>query len=85
MRIVAGLTITSNADAAVVNHTDNQTYFVKPLERDEPFTDFIRDIRAQEFSDAKEISHVKYSQAREFAANLSEQIRIALIHAVHRK
>lgn len=82
---MAGLTITSNADAAVVNHNDNQTYFVKPLERDESFTDFVRDIRAQEFSDPKETSHVKYSQAREFDAHLLEQIRIALIHAVHRK
>lgn len=63
-RVQIAMTPSGNADAAVVNHTDNQTYFVKPLERDEPFTDFIRDIRAQEFSDAKEISHVKYSQAQ---------------------
>lgn len=63
---MAGLTITSNADSVVVNHNDNQTYFVKPLERDEHFTDFVRDIRAQELSDSNKTSNVKYSQAREF-------------------
>lgn len=66
---MAGLTVTSNADAVVVNHNDNQTYFVKPLEKDESFTDFVRDIRAQEFSDPKEASIVKYSQARGLNAN----------------
>ena len=54
----------------MVNHADNQTYFVKPMERDEYFTDFIHDIRAQEFSDPGETNTVKYSQARELDANL---------------
>lgn len=74
---MASLTITSNADAVVVNHNDNKTYFVKPLERDESFTDFVREIRAQEFSDSEETSNVKYSQARELNVKFLEPSRCA--------
>lgn len=61
----------SNADAVVVNPSDNQPYFVKPLERDEAFSDFLRHIRDQEFSHESG-GHVKYSQAREFFSKLSK-------------
>lgn len=76
MQILAGLTNTRNADAVVVNHNDNKTYFVKPLERDESFTNFVRDIRAQEFSDPEETSNVKYSQARELHVQFLELNRL---------
>ncbi|MCJ1427013.1 hypothetical protein MMC29_004916 [Sticta canariensis] len=63
-RVQIAVTPSGNADAVVLNHDENQTYFVKPLERDEYFTDFIHDIRAQEFSDLRETNNVKYSQAQ---------------------
>ena len=46
---------------------DGPEYFVKPLEVDEPFSDFISYVRNQEMSEEqmKTAGNVKYSQARE--------------------
>lgn len=57
----------SNADAVVRTSDDGPTYFVKPLEVDEPFSDFIDYVRNQEMSEEqmKTAGNVKYSQARE--------------------
>ena len=61
---MAGLTSQSNADAVVVNPDDDLPYFVKPLEVEESFTDFICYIKDQELSNCKAKGNVKYSQAR---------------------
>lgn len=53
----------SNADAVVRDPESKMAYFVKPLEVEEPFADFIRYIRDQERSRDVE-SLVKYGQAR---------------------
>lgn len=63
---VAGLTGSRNADAIVLNSNDNISYFVKPLEVEELFSDFIRNIRDQELLSPKSVGNVKYSQAREW-------------------
>lgn len=57
----------SNADAVVRTSDDGSTYFVKPMEVDEPFSDFIDYVRNQEMSEGrmKTTGNVKYSQARE--------------------
>lgn len=55
-----------NADAIVLNPNDEISYFVKPLEVDELFSDFIHYIRDQEMLlSPKPAGNVKYSQARE--------------------
>lgn len=54
-----------NADAIVLNPNDEISYFVKPLELDELFSDFIHYIRDQELLSPKPTGNVKYSQARE--------------------
>lgn len=67
---VAGLTVGRNADAIVLNPNDETSYFVKPLEMDELFSDFIRYIRDQELLSPKPAANVKYSQAREWNGTL---------------
>ena len=55
-----------NADAVWRPCDDGPTYFVKPMEVDEPFSDFIDYVRNQELSEEQLTSagSVKYSQAR---------------------
>lgn len=62
---VASLTVSRNADAIVLNPNDETSYFVKPLEVDELFSDFIHYTRDQELLSPKPPGNVKYSQARE--------------------
>lgn len=62
---LAGLTVSRNADSIVLNPNDEISYFVKPLEVDELFSDFIHYIRDQELLNPKPAGNVKYSQARE--------------------
>lgn len=67
------LNIYSNADAVVVNRDDARQYFVKPLETDEPFKNFIRYIKDQEHISSKADNRdVKYSQARKWNVALSQ-------------
>lgn len=54
-----------NADAIVLNPNDEISYFVKPLEVDELFSNFIHYIRDQELLSPIPAGNVKYSQARE--------------------
>ena len=62
----AGLTVSRNADAIVLNPNDEASYFVKPLQVNELFSDFIRYVRDQELLSPKPTGNVKYSQAREW-------------------
>lgn len=72
---VAGLTGSRNADAMVLNPNDKKRYFVKPLEVDELFSNFIRYIRDQELLSPKPVGNVKYSQARKWIETI--------LHGVH--
>lgn len=49
----------------VLNPSDAISYFVKPFEVDELFSNFIHYIRDQELLSPKPAGNVKYSQARE--------------------
>jgi jumonji domain-containing protein 7 len=53
----------SNADAVVENPNDSSTYVATPLKVDEPFSDFLDYISAQE-SGKIASSYVKYAQTR---------------------
>lgn len=53
----------SNADAVLRDPMSNEAYFVKPLEVEESFTEFVRYVQNQERSNHAE-KNVKYSQAR---------------------
>ena len=63
--------LSSNADAVWRpngnDDDDGPAYFVKPMEIDEPFSDFIDYVSNQEKSKGglKNTENVKYSQARE--------------------
>lgn len=71
---IADLTGSRNADAIVLNSNDKISYFVKPLEVDELFSDFIRNIRDQELLSPKSAGNVKYSQAREWNETILRDI-----------
>lgn len=62
-----GADLPSNADAVVRPADDGPTYFVKPMEVDEPFSDFVDYVRNQEKTERRmsKDEKVKYSQARE--------------------
>ncbi len=64
------LTLIRNADAVVTNPDDGLSYFVKPLELDELFSDFIHYIRDQELLNRSPAGNVKYSQGREWDGNI---------------
>lgn len=57
------LTVISNADAVVENPDDGSTYVATPLKVDEPFSDFLDHVSAQELG-KRHSSHVKYAQTR---------------------
>lgn len=73
---VAGLMGNRNADAIVLNPNDERSYFVKPLEVDELFSEFIRYIRDQELLSPKPARNVKYSQAREWNETILRDIHL---------
>lgn len=62
-----GADLQRNADAVWRPSEDGPEYFVKPMEIDEPFSDFIDYLRSQEKSERPidKDEKVKYSQARE--------------------
>ncbi|KAL9123348.1 MAG: hypothetical protein Q9187_000075 [Circinaria calcarea] len=57
------LTLASNADSAARSHLDESLYFVKPLEEDYPFCDFIEYVQKQE-QELDFDADVKYSQSQ---------------------
>lgn len=73
---VPGLTRSRNADAIVLDPNNGTSHFVKPLEVDELFSDFIRYIRDQELLSPEPAGNVKYSQAREWNGSILRDIQL---------
>ncbi|KAI4230136.1 MAG: hypothetical protein L6R36_000249 [Xanthoria steineri] len=62
--VKVAITPSGNADSPVRNPTDGRVYFTKPLEVEEPFDDFLTQIRQQEVGETSS-TEVKYSQAQD--------------------
>ena len=54
----------SNADSVVKDTVSGRSSFVKPLEAEEPFSEFLNYVRRQEKCQMMGQAHVKYAQTR---------------------
>lgn len=68
------LSDTSNADSVVMNPEDGIKYFVKPLEIEEPFEDFLNYVKDQELG-AVATQAVRYAQTRTCCHDMPQNSR----------